>query len=122
MMNTDTDMDLFELALFDVIISLLFLCFLITSVFFTGKNLFLILLTLAFGGLTFPYASIFGEWMLQIKSREKEKLGIHGITIKEPLKWIFTDFGKSGNAWVFRIISILTAGFAVYNLVMYLTG
>jgi hypothetical protein len=121
-MNTDTDIDLFELVLFDVIIALLFVCFSITAVFFTGQNLFLILLTLAFGALTFPYAGIFGEWMLQIKSREREKLGIHGITIKDPLKWIFLDFGKNGNAWVFRLISVMTAGFALYNLIRYFTG
>lgn len=118
----NTDMDLFELALFDVIIDLVFVCFLITAVFFTGHNLFLILLTLAFGAFTFPCAGIFGEWMLQIKSQEREKLGIHGITAKDPLKWVFGDFGKKGNAWIFRLISIMTAGFALYNLVRYFTG
>lgn len=115
-------MDLFELALFDVIIALIFVCFLITAVFFTGDNLFLILLSLAFGALSFPYAGVFGEWMLQIKSQERQKLGIRGITAKDPMKWIFLDFGKNGNAWVFRVISMMTAGFALFNLVRYFTG
>jgi hypothetical protein len=118
----NTDMDLFELVLFDVLIVLIFLCMLLTAVFFTGHNLFLILLSFTFGMCSYPFAGILGGWMADIKEQEREKLHIPEITIKNPLRWVLLDAGKKGNAWIFRIISVVTAVSGLYNLVMYLIG
>ena len=118
----NTDMDLFELVLFDVLIVLIFLCMLLTAVFFTGDNLFLIVLSFTFGVSSFPFAGTLGVWMADIKSQERERLRLPEITIKNPLRWPFLDFGKKGNAWIFRIVSGVTAAFALYNLITYLAG
>ncbi len=115
-------MDLFELILFDVIILLIFVCFLITAVFFTGNNPFLIFLSLAFGLFTLPFSMTLGSWWTLLRSQERERLNIKLDECKKSVKWIFGDFGLKGNAWIFRTMSIVTAGFSLYDLIRYLTG
>jgi|WetSurMetagenome_2_1015567.scaffolds.fasta_scaffold683377_1 hypothetical protein len=115
-MNTDTDMDFFELVLFDVLIVLIFACFLVTAVFFTGNNLFIINLSLVFGAITIPFSRFFSGWWTYLRYHEREKAKIIG---KNPARWMFFDFGLKGNTWMFRIISLVTTGFALYNLVMF---
>ena len=56
----NTDMDFLELILFSTIILLIFVCFMLTALFFTSDNLFLIFLSLAFGLLTVPLAPVIG--------------------------------------------------------------
>ena len=116
----DTDMDLFELILFDVVISLIFLAFLLTSVFFTENNLFLILLSMAFGLLALPFTGTLGGWWSLLKTQERCKLNIS--LDKKITGWLCLDFGLKGNAWFFRIVSVIISLFALYNLVRYFTG
>ncbi len=116
------DMDLFELILFSTMILLIFTCFLVTAVFFTGSNLFLIMLSLVFGLLTMPFARTVGGWWTLLKSQERERLKISPDENKKATRWLFLDFGLKGNTRFFGSISLLTALFAVYNLVRYITG
>jgi hypothetical protein len=118
----NTDMDLFELILFDVIIVLIFVCFLITAVFFTDNNLFLMFLSLAFGLFSLPFSRTLGCWWTFLRSQEREKLHICLDNTKKTAGWIFLDFGLKGNARMFRGISLATAVFAVVDLVRYLVG
>jgi len=115
-MNTDTDMDFFELVLFDVLIVLIFACFLVTAVFFTSNNLFVINLSLVFGAITIPCARYFGGWWTYLRYHEREKAKKIG---QRPARYLFFDFGLKGNAWMFRVISVITAGFAFYNLIKF---
>jgi hypothetical protein len=115
-MNIDTDMDFFELVLFDVLIVLIFACFLLTAVFFTSNNLFIINLSLIFGAITIPCARYFGGWWTYLRYHEREKVKIIG---QRPARVLFFDFGLKGNAWMFRVISGITAGFAFYNLIRF---
>jgi hypothetical protein len=117
-----TDMDLFELLLFDVIILLIFACFMITAIFFTGNNLFLILLSLIFGLFTVPHSRTIGGWWSLLKSQEREKFKIKTDENRKSTRWIIGDFGLKGNAWIFRSMSLITAVFAAYNLIKYIVG
>ena len=118
----NADMDLFELVLFSIVILLVFICFLVTAVFFTGHNLFLILLSLAFGLISAPFSMTLGGWWTLLKNQEREKLKIKYNENNSPSRWIFLDFGLKGNARLFRIMSFVIALFAVYNLVRYFSG
>jgi hypothetical protein len=112
----NTDMDFFELVLFDVLIVLIFACFLVTAVFFTGNNLFIINLSLVFGAITIPGARYFSGWWTYLRYHEREKAKKFG---QRPARVLFFDFGLKGNAWMFRIISVITAGFAFFNLIKF---
>jgi hypothetical protein len=118
----NTDMDLFELVLFEAVLSLIYICFLLTAVFFTGQNLFLILLSMSFGLLTVPFSNTSGSWWTFLKYQEREKLKTHPGERKWIISWLCLDFGLKGNCRFFGIISVITAGFAVYHLVMYWLG
>lgn len=118
----NTDMDLFELILFDVVIVLIFVCFLITAVFFTDNNLFLMFLSLAFGLFSLPFSRTLGGWWTLLRSQEREKLHICLDNSKKSAGWKFLDFGLKGNAWMFRGMSIATAVFAVVDLIRCLLG
>jgi hypothetical protein len=118
----NTDMDLFELILFSTIILLVFMCFLVTAVFFTGQNLFLIILSMAFGLLTTPFSKTLGGWWTLLKTQERCKLKINYDKNKPSTGWFFLDFGLKGNTWLFRIMSWITAVFAFYNLVRFFSG
>jgi hypothetical protein len=115
----NTDMDLFELILFSTIILLIFVCFMLTALFFTSDNLFLILLCLAFGLISVRFAPLFGEWWTMLKYQEKEKLNISHEEYERSPHWLFLDFSLKGNKMLFRIISLITAVFAVYDLIRY---
>jgi hypothetical protein len=115
----NTDMDFFELILFDVLIVLIHACFLLTAVFFTGGNLFIINLALVFGVITIPCAGYFGEWWTYLRYHEREKLYHQFKVGQRPTKWLFFDFGLKGNAWMFRIISVIIVGFSLYHLVRF---
>jgi hypothetical protein len=115
-MNTDTDMDFFELVLFDVLIVLIFACFLLTAVFFTSNNLFIINLSLVFGAITIPCARFLSGWWTYLRYHEREKAKKIG---QRPAKLLFFDFGLKGNTWLFRVMSLVTAGFAFYHLVRF---
>jgi hypothetical protein len=118
----NTDMDLLELILFDVFISLIFVCFLITAVFFTGDSLFLIGLSLAFGLLTTPFASTLGGWWTLLKAQERERMKYVVDENKRFSTWICLDFGLKGNMRLFRVLSLVIAGVALYDLVRFFTG
>lgn len=118
----NTDMGIFELFLFDVFISLIFICFLITAVFFTGDSLFLILLSMFFGLLTIPVASILGGWWSLLKAQEREKLKYEIKPEKKYTGWICLDFGLKGNIRLFRVLSIVIAAVSAYDLVRFFTG
>jgi hypothetical protein len=109
-------MDFFELVLFDVLIVIIFACFLVTAVFFTGNSLFIINLALIFGAITIPAARYFSEWWTYLRYHEREKVKQFG---EKPAKWLFFDFGLKGNTWMFRIISIITAGFSFFHLIRF---
>jgi len=115
----NTDMDFLELILFSTIILLIFVCFMLTALFFTSDNLFLIFLSLAFGLLTVPLAPVIGGWWTLLKYQEKEKLNISQADYERSPKWLFLDFGYKGNKLLFRVISIITAVFALYDLIRY---
>lgn len=116
----NTDMDLIEVILFSTMILLVFVCFLVTSVFFTGGNLFLILLSFVFGILALPLSKTVGGWWTLLKSQERERLKITPDENKKSTRWLFLDFGLKGNMWLFRGMSVITAVFAAYHLVRYL--
>jgi hypothetical protein len=118
----NTDMDLLELILFDVFISLIFVCFLITAVFFTGDSLFLILLSMAFGLVTIPFASTLGGWWTLLKMQERERMKYEIDKDKRFSGWICLDFGLKGNVRMFRVFSLVIAGVALYDLVRYFIG
>jgi hypothetical protein len=118
----NSDMDLFELVLFDVFITLIFVCFFVTSVFFTGHNLFLILLSLAFGLFTIPFAVTLGGWWTLLKMQERDKFRINIDENKPSARWIYLDFGMKGNARLFRVMSLVIALFALYDLIRYFSG
>jgi hypothetical protein len=120
--DMNQDMDLFELILFSTMILLIFTCFLVTAVFFTGSNLFLIMLSLVFGLLTMPFARTVGGWWTLLKSQERERLKISPDENKKATRWLFLDFGLKGNTRLFWIISLVTGVFGAYNLVRYFTG
>jgi hypothetical protein len=117
-----SDMDLFELILFEAFITLIFVCFFITSAFFTGHNLFLILLSLAFGLFTIPFSATLGGWWTLLKMQERSKLRISIDENRPSARWVYLDFGLKGNARLFRIMSVVIALFAVYNLISYFSG
>jgi hypothetical protein len=118
-MNIDTEMDLFELILFDVLLVLFFTCFLLTAIFFTDGNLFLINLSLVFGALTIPFANYFGGWWTYLRSHERRQIAAI-LKINSSLAgWIFFDFGLKWNTRLFRILSAIIAVFSVFDLVMY---
>ena len=116
----DTDMGLFELILFDIVISLIFIAFLLTAVFFTDHNLFLIMLSLAFGMLAFPFTDTLGGWWTLLKTQERCKLNIS--LERKCVGWLCLDFGLKGNVRFFRIVALIIAAFSFYNLVRYFTG
>jgi hypothetical protein len=118
----NTDMDLLELILFDVFISLIFVCFLITAVFFTGDSLFLILLSMAFGLVTIPFASTLGGWWTLLKAQERERMKYTVDDKKRFSSWICLDFGLKGNMRLFRVLSVVIAAVTLYDLVRYFTG
>jgi hypothetical protein len=115
-----TDMDLFELILVSTFTLLIFVCFMLTAVFFTGNNLFLILLCLAFGLVAVPFSPVIGEWWTLLKFQEREKLNISLDDYENSPRWLFLDFNLKGNKLLFRVISVVTAVFAVYDLIKYL--
>jgi hypothetical protein len=115
-MNTDADMDFFELVLFDVLIVLIFVCFFLTAVFFTSNNLFIINLALIFGAITIPCARFFSGWWTYLRYHEREKAKKLG---QLATRVIFFDFGLKGNTWMFRAISGVTAAFSFFNLIRY---
>jgi len=117
----NTDMDLFELILFDVLIVLIFLCFLLTALFFSSNNLFIILLSFAFGLVTLPFARNLGQWMTLIRYREREIISGRSDKNVKAAGWVF-GLGIKGHALIFRIVSGMIALFALYDLIRYLAG
>jgi hypothetical protein len=118
----NTDMDLFELILFSTIIMLTFVCFVLTAVFFTDNNLFLIFLSLTFGLVGMPISSTVGLWWTQLKGQERDRLNISLDEGNKAPSWLFLDFGLKGNTRLFRIMSIITVIFAVVSLIRYVMG
>lgn len=115
----NTDMDLIEVVLFDVIIVLIYVCFLVTAVFFTDNNLFLIVFTLIFGLGSMLLSKIIGIWWTFLRSQARMIFKLKLDETKKCSGWKYCDFGLKGNARLFRIMSVAIAVIAVYDLARY---
>lgn len=122
MENTKTELGLLELLIIDALIMFVFVFLLFIAIISPAKNLFAMNLSLVFGAATLPFAAKLGRWLAFLRHHENQKLAEMLNISNNPSGWMLFDLGINGHSWMFRIMSVVTAGFSLYHLIIYVVS